>query len=371
MDIDMHYHGTFALARAAGLKREVAETIAYAAQFVDDSTDAEGIDLDPSGAFCRAEVTAHHPADLPANRNLEDQRMVWVPFHFLPGGAGAELTERLVCNKDSAIARTLVKHHLDQAERSYAVELIGVLAHVYADTFAHYGFSGVSSRHNMVLSDQIQLQCSGDVVANYLGPRVLKFFKERNRTDILVENFRRLFSATAEALSGALGHGAVAVYPDQPYLTWQFHYEHDYPANRTRTVVRNNTKDFMDASRALHELFRQFVQRRPKLADGSVQRDWDQLKGPVEAVLRTEGDIPVRNAAWQKALIDGKITGKTEPALAPYSPRTWYDQRPRMAKKLSTGGIGEFPLYRFYQAASYHRHFVLRDLLPAYNINVI
>lgn len=371
MDIDMHYHGTFALARAAGMKREVAETIAYASQFVDDSTDAKGIDLEPSGAFCRAEVTAHHPADLPANRDLEDQRQVWVPFHFLPGGSGTELTERLVCLKDSAVARALVGHHLDQADRSYAVELMGILAHVYADTFAHYGFSGVSSRLNMVLSNQIQLECSADVVANYLGPRVLKFFSERKKTDILVENFRRLLSATAEALSGALGHGAVAVYPDQPYLTWKYHYEHAYPGVRVQAVERNNTKDFMDASQALHALFGQFVARRPKLADESVKRSWDQLKQPVEAVLRTEGDVPARNAAWQKALMDGKLTGKSEPALPPYSPRTWYDLRPRMAQRVTSGGIVDFPLYRFYQAASYHRHFVLRDLLPAYNIIVV
>ena len=34
----MHYYGTYAIARAAGLRPTDAQIIAYSAQFVDDST---------------------------------------------------------------------------------------------------------------------------------------------------------------------------------------------------------------------------------------------------------------------------------------------------------------------------------------------
>ena len=36
MQLDMHYYGTYAMARAAGLKPQVCITIATASQFVDD-----------------------------------------------------------------------------------------------------------------------------------------------------------------------------------------------------------------------------------------------------------------------------------------------------------------------------------------------
>jgi len=38
MQEDMHYYGTYAMARAAGLKVKDAKVVAYAAQYVDDST---------------------------------------------------------------------------------------------------------------------------------------------------------------------------------------------------------------------------------------------------------------------------------------------------------------------------------------------
>ena len=37
MQIDMHYYGTYAMARAAGLNRETARTVATSSQFVDDN----------------------------------------------------------------------------------------------------------------------------------------------------------------------------------------------------------------------------------------------------------------------------------------------------------------------------------------------
>ena len=38
MQTDMHYYGTYALARLAGFSVSKAEIIAYSSQYVDDST---------------------------------------------------------------------------------------------------------------------------------------------------------------------------------------------------------------------------------------------------------------------------------------------------------------------------------------------
>ena len=58
MQIDMHYYGTYALARAAGLQAEAAKVIATAAQYVDDNT-SDGVLILTDGARIPHLATAH------------------------------------------------------------------------------------------------------------------------------------------------------------------------------------------------------------------------------------------------------------------------------------------------------------------------
>jgi len=157
MDRDMHYYGTYAMARAAGIARDAAIIIATAAEYVDDCTDTAAKTVHPLGARFEHQRTAHHPTDFAPNNNLDDQIRVWVPFHFVPGAEGKSFHELLVCRKDSSIAQAMVDHHLALANKPFALELIGLTAHVYADTFAHYGFSGISSPLNRVASNSIKI----------------------------------------------------------------------------------------------------------------------------------------------------------------------------------------------------------------------
>jgi len=62
MQIDMHYYGTYAMARAAGLNREASTVIATAAQFVDDNADKENVWF-RDGARIDGNATAHHAFD--------------------------------------------------------------------------------------------------------------------------------------------------------------------------------------------------------------------------------------------------------------------------------------------------------------------
>lgn len=99
MQVDMHYYGTYAMARAAGLAPDDCRVIATAAQFVDDNAGKDSISF-KDGARVDVDATAHHALDV-ANLDPEDQRNVWIPFHFIPGNARAEYTERLICRRDS------------------------------------------------------------------------------------------------------------------------------------------------------------------------------------------------------------------------------------------------------------------------------
>ena len=101
MQEDMHYYGTYALARAAGLAVPNAATIAYAAQYVDDSTAIDSDAHEDGGMFVTT-ATAHTNTEAMHNAAADhiEQRKVWVPFHFFPGGEGATFSERLICRKE-------------------------------------------------------------------------------------------------------------------------------------------------------------------------------------------------------------------------------------------------------------------------------
>ena len=223
----MHYYATYAMARAGGIEPDDARIIATAAQFVDDNIARSHVEF-RDGSRIDQEATAHHLIDL-SNRDDRDQRRVWVPFHFIPGNVGDGYTERLKCRMDSPIVRELRDHHLTCAGRGFALHLLGITAHVYADTFSHYGFSGVSSRGNRVDNSSFrfheEVEEADDTTAplspemrRYVTEKADRFFRDRGDHGGLLTNVKSWF---AETLSGALGHGSVATLPDRPYLVWR------------------------------------------------------------------------------------------------------------------------------------------------------
>lgn len=369
MDIDMHYYGVYALARAAGLGADVAKVIATASEFVDDSTDTEII-VNPGGARFRGESTAHHPTDFAPNNNPDDQLRVWLPFHFLPGGQGNSQSELLVCIKNSAIAQEMVNHHLELCDAYFAAEMIGVTAHVYADTFAHYGFSGVSSRLNRVIGESIKL-VNGDPLAGQFDRFLGKFGIQGG----LLRNFRDAVSTVASDLAedttGALGHGSVAIFPDQPYLEWGYQYERVDLHTDGGNVERQNANDYLEAAQALYGLFRQFADRRKDMTDSKGPVEFDAIRSVVRAIVTTAQGRDGRIAAWQKALQDGKLTNGTDQNLAPYNHQPWRNQTNMLATLPKPQDASGIPVYHFHQAAALHKHYVLRELLPKHGIFVV
>jgi hypothetical protein len=84
MQIDFHHTVTYVVARLAGFAHEDASTVAYASQYVDDSTNKGTIQFDNGKTFDRI-ASAHTVLDVPHNRINDEDYQVWVPFHFLPG----------------------------------------------------------------------------------------------------------------------------------------------------------------------------------------------------------------------------------------------------------------------------------------------
>ena len=116
MQKDMHYYGTYAMARAAGLEVKHAQIVAYAAQYTDDST-ANDSEVHEDGGMFQAIATAHTGSQAINNAAADhtEQRKVWVPFHFFPGNVGETLSEKLACVKDSELAQEMVRNHIRHA----------------------------------------------------------------------------------------------------------------------------------------------------------------------------------------------------------------------------------------------------------------
>jgi hypothetical protein len=375
MDIDMHYYGTYALARAAGLRQDAARVIATAAQYVDDSIGLEKSVVHPDGARFHIDATSHHPFSLQGlieNNDLDDQQLVWVPFHFLPGGEGSSQSQKLMCVKNSPFAQAMRDHHLAQANAFFWLELMGITAHVYADTFAHYGFSGVSSRVNRVVPESISTANLADT-KGFLERFFAKFGKQN-----ALENFRtRISSAVGQAgtmldptATGALGHGAVATFPDQPYLRWSYSYEMPQYAGKT-TVTRDNAQDYEEAAAALFDMFRKATTALDgQYADGPGRDFEKDIRPRVRDIIRVEKPTADRIELWKAAMAAGAFSAAGE-TIPPYDAEDWRKDVLQLSGYATAQEATAQSAYRFHRAAHIHRNYVLMELLPRMGVYII
>jgi hypothetical protein len=366
MQIDIHYYATYAMARLAGLRPKAARTIATASQYVDDAVDSD-IRHHEKGNKLAPIVTAHKLLELMENRDINDQPFVWVPFHFFPGNKGRDFTQKLICRKDSPLMNELINHYLDLHERPFALQLMGLVAHVYADTFSHAGFSGVSSRQNKVDAASITPLNASAPTATYLDKKLDSFFRMFGFQGGLWTNVRRsIISDGAEIASGALGHGAVAVLPDLPYLEWSFRYEHS-----PQIIKRNNADTFLEACRKLHTMFQRFVSLSTGHDDGTSGIDFTTVEDRIKDILSFQNGKTQRSQKWRTAFVKGELGIKPGEKIPLYDPAPWDKQRNHFPALDKPQKVAASNIYHFYQAASLHQHYLLRELLPKHNLLVV
>ena len=346
MQKDMHFYGVYALARAAGVKSEVARIIAYASQFVDDAIEGE-ISVLKNRASIFPIITSHKPIDY-KNTILRDQWKVWVPFHFLPGNQKTSRTfiGRMMCRKgtDSDSSKAILKHALQHKATPFGPHIAGITAHVYADTFAHYGFAGLSNPMNKVKNDSIIVD------KKPISKRMWKYIETK------FETFKaRLVGTLAESIP--VGHGAVATYPDRPYLIWQYKYE------TGKLVKRNNPKDYLAACENLHKFFCDFLQDQPAFGKPDPH-GWSNIKNVIQTILKKNGRLDDRINEWLKAIAGNKLfTATAKDKAIKYSDQEWISYS--IAEHLDVhGDLIHCNGSLFIRAAWKHRNYVLHDLLP-------
>ena len=355
MQLDMHFYGIYALARASGLDPETAKTLAYASQFVDDAIDDEHVVVANNRAIVPT-MTSHKPIDY-QNAIPGDQWKIWVPFHFLPGNDPQARTfvERMVCEADSGPANQMFLDALDVKNEAFWPHLIGIVSHVYADTFSHFGFVGFASHWNRANEQKIEIlnvDKKSGIFAYIRG----KF-----------EEFKaRFLSPLAELIP--VGHGAVATFPDRPYLEWRFQYETH--KGKVKYTYRNNPKIFLKACEKLYSYFRKYMETLSGTSNPKPNKTWLNIKEPVKMLLEYQAPCDERIAFWKRSIANGIFCPVTDlDRTLHYDEALW---KPKNVANEQTPGqeIRETNACKYIRAAWKHRNYVLHELLPKFDIIV-
>ena len=90
----------------------------------------------------------------------------------------------------------------------------------------------------------------------------------------------------------------------------------------------------------------------------------------LKEILLFEDDKDGRIEQWKKYAKDGKLFNISE-EIPEYDSDTWHDQYNQFSKLTSHSDFAKMNIYKFFQAASYHKHYVLRELLPSKGIIVV
>ena len=294
---------------------------------------------------------------------------MWIPFHFYPANEGNTLSEKLICRKNSLLVNEMFNDHIKHMEElPYVLQLIGIASHVYMDTFSHYGFSGVSSRNNKVKSDSFKF----DDVEEDMNRKLHKF-NRKHKKDNFIRNWRdnkswkdkiltRFKSNIAEIGSGALGHGAVATFPDQPYLKWSFVYE-----EKEEISERNNSQTYLEGCEKLYLKLKHFSKLYYK-SDQLEYINFSKIKQPISEILSFYGDKDERINKWLDYIKNNKLFKMQDEEFLDYNETKWENKKIEFHNLKTSSEVVKFSVYKFHQAADYHRHYTLKTLLPKYGI---
>ena len=347
MQIDFHHAVTYVCARLAGFEKSEADIIAYAAQYVDDATSEKAVTFSNKALYRRI-ASAHPSIDF---RNIDSvcNHVVWLPFHFLPGNGGlgtgenpdGKFIEKIICKPDSPVARDMIDLVISSKDRPYSLHWLGVAMHVYADTFAHQKFAGVIHPVNDV-----------------------EDAKDTGKSGVFDNILKGIWRDFLDDAIPPLGHGRANVFPDMPFLKWE------YENGRGETIERDNTDIFCKAANALCRAMQRY---RGENESGVAENDLDAIRQKFEEFTNVEGKE--RHERWIKAIDKGEI-----PSLGQEKISYAIGDRKGAWKFEALGSSFDLAVHQwrdefldsnwklFHDALQAHRFHLLHDILPAYGI---
>ncbi|OSM01491.1 DUF6765 family protein [Magnetofaba australis] len=377
MQIDFHHTVTYVAARLASYQgkkfsTQEAEIIAKSAQYVDDATGSGAVNFG-NGAMIQRHASAHRMMDYRNFKELKNHQ-VWIPFHFLPGNDGQEKSqaselkffEKIVCKPDSPVARDMVAECIRERDKPFALYRLGITMHVYADTFSHQQFAGVSHQYNEIFD----VVCENDEPPTSFKERLSNFFK--GAVDEITSTF------VEETLP--LGHGAALSYPDLPYLKWQYTRK-DIDGNSVQ-IERDNTDLFLSAVIAMHKAMSRFLAGDPIAEVEPIsQSNLDAIRALFLHEDTRTRDADGRHAVWLNRLASGNYFEGIDAVELTYhgdGRKAWKYEA--IGSPLMSNGEQDYYKWKqeiltshwklFHDALLAHRFHIIHELLPEYGICV-
>jgi len=275
MRIDFHFYTIYALARAAGFKPDDAYVIAYASQYTDDEIREDKIYFEDGDIFAPF-ITAHaiiHPAAITDRVCTR----VWVPFHFMPGDLGRG-DEVMLARANGPFIQKVIGEFFEYELRPDSLHMLGIILHVYADTWSHQNFMGMVNDLNNISEVRVEGEEEG--------------FIEHHLED--------LKGKVKEYVVPNLGHAQAGSIPDEPFRKWSYL---DYQGMAHRV---NNHERALDAAYHCYELLSRFLSQFPEFRHSEV-KPWDSIREEVGRLFGIDGELKECVTGWGEALSQGKF----------------------------------------------------------------
>ncbi|MCZ0861197.1 jacalin-like lectin [Methanocorpusculum sp. MG] len=381
MNIDFHYYGTYLAARLAGYTKQDAETIAYAAQYVDESSkdmivpESSGLMQVPTVETLEESMKYGKDPRPWTREQLSYIRRTWMCFHFLPGNisvsmpyqgkksstgfvdswsydAFEEQNFKFMCLPNSELVVRMIQDiQLNHRDAGYALQMIGLRMHVMADTWAHMYFAGRPAWYVNDVEGKVE-EYDGD------GWHPLTFIYT---ADDNVE--KRLYSCTPTmprySAIAYHGHGRMGHLPDYGFMRYRYSPQWRSSASASEKILeKDNPEVFLHA-------FQQMV-----YALKCIREDTNKFQAGVydsaltEELRRVFQSRTLDQSQQWIALIKSHL-GTTE-VPKDFQKNAWKDEFIRSGKSGST------PYYYFAISANRHYEFVDHYLtekgLPLYEM---
>ncbi len=234
MNKDFHYYCMAVLAYKSGFSKQDSLTLAYASQYVDNSTESMLIKI---GDIAFDPVrTAHYGLQI---FNWTTQKRVFLPFHFIPPKPIIKIKDRFVTEPASQFAEMVYEDALKEEDDKLRLYRIGIALHTYADSFAHHGFSGRRHRENKV-----------NKLYRWTGTR----WKHLTFENIAFE------------ISPKIGHLGAGMMPDISFLVWKAEID-------GKVYIKNNPFLYMKAAEMIYKKLCSVEEKKVHIPE-----DWNSFK---------------------------------------------------------------------------------------------
>lgn len=264
MNINFHYYTVRALAQLAGFPPEEAQLIAEYSQFIDDYATRSTIRVTqkppqeaiesglakPDGRNWKIELVTTGFMSTWDTAQLQWEsvrRSMLIPFHFPPAAPLQPATEDIpispaIMGDGSEVSNCLATLQLSLAQ-GYGVRVnnliyLGMLLHVFADTYAHQNFSGSHSKsaNNYEITN----------VKRYYNPSDQTLYHDQTT------RYQNLNAAVAYKRLPAIGHGTVGHAPDDTYVSFNLVHQN----TPGKIYARDNRDCFIQAAEQIYTLLR-------------------------------------------------------------------------------------------------------------------